>query len=75
MCPVWNCFFDRCVPKIVRRCVISLSAIWSWDLVGQCLHSEGVCVQMCVLFVVRATEVHGWEAPGPDEGTRAPAGV
>lgn len=53
-------FFDRCVPKIVCRCVISLCAIWSWDLVGQCLHS-GVCVQMCILYVVSATEVHGWE--------------
>lgn len=21
----------------------------------------GVCVQMCILFVVSATEVHGWE--------------
>lgn len=65
--------FDRCVPEIVCRCVISLSAVGSWDLVGQCLHGEScVCPDVCV---VCATEVHGWEAPWPDEGTRAPAGV
>lgn len=61
LCVQYETVFDRCVPKIVCRCVISLCAISSWDLVGQCLHSGGVCVQMCILYVVSATEVHSWE--------------
>lgn len=61
-CVQYEAVFDRCVPKIVCRCVFSLCAIWSWDLVGQCLHSGGcVCVQMCILYVVSATEVHDRE--------------
>lgn len=35
--------FDRCVPKIVCRCVSSLCAIWSWDLVGPVFAQWGVC--------------------------------
>lgn len=68
-CVQYETVFDRRVPKIVCRCVISLRAVWSWDLVGQCLHS-GVCVSRCVYCMKLVPQRYtAGRASGPDEGT------